>query len=135
MLVNLFCGESPSDTKDALFDVAIYTTRTMLERTKVKSTSLCLEGLSPEQLASDAQPHGKLHERHLKFSYHYACANIAAGVLRFAFVRGTNNPADTLSKHWACSSVWPLIKPILFWSEDMMDTLSQDAWIKNRRGV
>ena len=134
MLVNLFCGES-SDTKDALFDVAIYTTRTMLERTKVKSTSLCLEGLSPEQLASDAQPHGKLHERHLKFSYHYACANIAAGVLRFAFVRGTNNPADTLSKHWACSSVWPLIKPILFWSEDMMDILSQDAWIKNRRGV
>ena len=42
VLVDLFCGES-SDTKDACFDAAIYTARTILERTRVKSTPLCLE--------------------------------------------------------------------------------------------
>ena len=51
VLVDLFCGES-SDTKDACFDAAIYTARTILERTRVKYTPLCLEVLSQEQHAS-----------------------------------------------------------------------------------
>jgi hypothetical protein len=51
VLVDLFCGES-SNTKDACFDAAIYTARTILERTRVKYTPLCLEVLSQEQHAS-----------------------------------------------------------------------------------
>eukprot|EP00984_Skeletonema_dohrnii_P003645 scaffold1236_cov179-Skeletonema_dohrnii-CCMP3373.AAC.1 len=42
LLVDLFCGES-SDTKDACFDAAIYTARTILERTRLKYTTFCLE--------------------------------------------------------------------------------------------
>jgi len=75
---------------------------------------------------SDTQPHGKLHKRHLMLSYHFVCENIATGVLRFAFIRGPTNPADTLSKHWVYSAVWPLIRPTLFWSGDTIDVLNQD---------
>ena len=59
-------------------------------------------------------------------SYHFVRENIAAGVLRFAFISGPTNPADMLSKHWAYSAVWPLMRPILFWSRDTMDILNQD---------
>ena len=60
-------------------------------------------------------------------SYHFVRENIAAGVLRFAFIRGPTNPADMpLSKHWAYSALWPLMRPILFWSRDTMDILNQD---------
>ena len=75
---------------------------------------------------SDTQQHGKLHKRHLMLSYHFVCENIATGVLRFAFIRGPTNPADTLSKHWVYSAVWPLIRPTLFWSGDTIDVLNQD---------
>ena len=81
---------------------------------------------------SGTQPHGKLHKRHLMLSYHFVRENIAAGVLRFAFIRGPTNPADTLSKHWAYSAVWPLIRPILFWSGDTMDILDQKKGVVDR---
>ena len=29
--------------------------------------------------------------------------------------RGKSNPADILSKHWEFATVWPMLKPILFW--------------------
>ena len=28
---------------------------------------------------------------------------------------GKSNPADILSKHWELTTVWPMLKPILFW--------------------
>jgi len=84
-------------------------------------------------------PHNRLHKRHLMLSYHYVRENVAAGVIRFAYILGEHNPADTLSKHWAYQAVWPLIRPILFWSGDTMKTYDEEKprveKKPNRRGV
>ena len=79
---------------------------------------------------SGTQPDNKLHKRHLMLSYHYVRENVAAGCIRFAFIRGEYNPADTLSKHWAYQAVWPLIQPILFWKGDT----SNIAKLKEEKG-
>jgi hypothetical protein len=72
-------------------------------------------------------------------SYHYVRENVAAGVIRFAYILGEHNPADTLSKHWAYQAVWPLIRPILFWSGDTMKIYDEEkpkvGKKPNRRGV
>ena len=75
---------------------------------------------------SGTLPHNRLHKRHLMLSYHYVRENVAAGVIRFAYIRGEDNPADTLSKHWAYQAVWPLIRPILFWSGDTMKIYDEE---------
>ena len=73
-----------------------------------------------------AFPHGKLHKRHNALSYHKTRYAIAAGVTLFHHVKGTTNPADILSKHWDFPSVWPQLKPILFWSGDTADLIEED---------
>ena len=65
-----------------------------------------------------SMPHSKLNKRHNALSYHRTREAIAAGILRFHHVRGTLNPADVLSKHWAMASVWAVLKPLLFWQGD-----------------
>ena len=73
-----------------------------------------------------AFPHGKLHKRHDALSHHKTRCAIAAGVTSFHHVKGTTNPADILSKHWDFPSVWPQLKPILFWSGDAADLIEED---------
>ena len=73
-----------------------------------------------------AQPHSRLHKRHLMLSYHYVREAIASGALLFSHVPGETNPADVLSKHWGYSAVWPMLQPILFWKGDTMDLANQD---------
>ena len=73
-----------------------------------------------------AFPHGKLHKRHNVLSCHKTRHAIAAGVTSFHHVKGTTNPADILSKHWDFPSVWPQLKPILFWSGDAADLIEED---------
>ena len=63
-------------------------------------------------------PHSILNKRHNALSYHRVREAIAAGFLKFYHVRGENNPADILSKHWGFLDVWPLLKPLLFWKGD-----------------
>jgi hypothetical protein len=38
--------------------------------------------------------------------------------LRFHHVRGKLNPADILSKHWDYTSIWSVLKPLMFWQGD-----------------
>jgi hypothetical protein len=67
-------------------------------------------------------PYSKLHKQHVALlSYHRVREAIAAGILRFHHVRGKLNPADILSKHWDYSSVWPMLKPLMFWQGDTKD--------------
>ena len=66
-------------------------------------------------------PHGKLHKRHTMLSFHRVRQAIAAGVVNFLWMEGSSNPADILSKHWGYQSVWPQLKPLLFWKGDTMD--------------
>ena len=63
-------------------------------------------------------PHSKLHKRHNALSYHKTRDAIAAGILRFIFIRSEENPADILSKHWDYPSVWNQLRPLLFWKGD-----------------
>ena len=40
---------------------------------------------------------------------------MAAGVLYFIYMKGSQNPADLLTKFLPYPTFWPLIEPLLFW--------------------
>ena len=54
-------------------------------------------------------------KRHHLVSYHRVKEAIAAKYISFHWKVCKTNPADTLSKHWEFATVWPILKPILFW--------------------
>ena len=57
-------------------------------------------------------------KRHHLVSYHRVREAIAAKYISFHWKDGKSNPADILSKHWEFETVWPILKPILFWRGD-----------------
>ena len=65
-----------------------------------------------------AAPEGRLLKRHNLLSYHRTREAISAGITRFFHIRSKTNPGDLLSKHWEYSSVWGVLKPIMFWTGD-----------------
>ena len=54
-------------------------------------------------------------KRHHLVSYHRVREAITAKYISFHWKDGKSNPADILSKHWEFATVWPMLKPILFW--------------------
>ena len=54
-------------------------------------------------------------KRHHLASYHQVREAIAAKYISFHWKDGKSNPADILSQHWEFATVWPMLKPILFW--------------------
>ena len=54
-------------------------------------------------------------KRHHLESYHQVREAIAAKYISFHWKDGKSNPADILSKHWEFATMWPMLKPILFW--------------------
>ena len=70
-------------------------------------------------------PHAKLHKRHVYLSFHRVREAIAAGIMTYRYLKGEDNPADILSKHWGYQQVWKLLQPILFWEGDTMDLVGQ----------
>ena len=66
--------------------------------------------------------YAKLHKRHNILSFHWVREAIASKYVEFVFLSGKENPADILSKHWAHSKVYPLLRTLLFWSGDTMDS-------------
>ena len=54
-------------------------------------------------------------KRHHLVSYHRVKEAIAAKYISFHWKVCKSNPADILSKHWEFATVWPMLKPILFW--------------------
>ena len=54
-------------------------------------------------------------KRHHLVSYHRVREAISAKYISFHWKDGKSNPADILSKHWEFATVWPMLKPILFW--------------------
>ena len=54
-------------------------------------------------------------KRHHLVSYHRVKEAIAAKYISFHWKDGKSNPADILSKHWEFATVWPMLKPIMFW--------------------
>jgi hypothetical protein len=63
---------------------------------------------------SATQPYAKLHKQHNVLSFHRVQEAIASGVFVFTHIPGENNPADILSKHWGYSSVWHMLRAIMF---------------------
>ena len=62
--------------------------------------------------------YAKLNKRHTVISFHRVREAIASGFITFNFIPGKINPANILSKHWSYSSVWPILRSIMFWSGD-----------------
>ena len=54
-------------------------------------------------------------KRHHLTPYHRAREAIAAKYISSHWRDGKSNPADIFSKHWEFATVWPMLKPILFW--------------------
>ena len=54
-------------------------------------------------------------KRHHSVSYHRVREAIAAKYISFHWKDDKSNPADTLRNHWESATVWPILKPILFW--------------------
>ena len=71
-------------------------------------------------------PHAKIHKRHVALSFHRVREAIAAKIVSYHFIKGVINPADTLSKHWCHSKVWPILKPLLFWQGDTMHCIEDE---------
>ena len=54
-------------------------------------------------------------KRHHLVSYHRVKEAIAPKYISFHWKDGKSNHTDILSKHWEFATVWPMLKPILFW--------------------
>jgi hypothetical protein len=74
---------------------------------------------------SSTRIHAKLHKRHTALSFHRVREAIAAKFISFHHIKGKDNPADVVSKHWSYGCIWKLLQPILSWKGDtaMIGTL------------
>ena len=72
-------------------------------------------------------PQSKLHKQHTALSYHQVREAIAAGIVSFPHLPGSMNPADILSKHWAYSSIWPMLQALLFFPGDTLSLIEDDS--------
>ena len=66
-------------------------------------------------VTSSTIPNSTISKRHHLASYHRVREAIAAKYISVHWKDGKSNPADILSKHWEFATVWPMLKPILFW--------------------
>lgn len=75
-------------------------------------------------VTSGTIPSSVLKRRHNALAYHRVREAVCAGIIIFAHLAGSLNPADILSKHWGHAQVWSLLRPLLFWSGDTMDCVT-----------
>jgi hypothetical protein len=66
-------------------------------------------------LTSATIPHSPLTKRHNALAYHRVREAVAAKILHFLHLPGTQNPADPLTKFLPYAVFRPLIEPLLFW--------------------
>ena len=62
-------------------------------------------------------PEDTLKKRHNALSYHRVREAIVAKVVKFHHISGKEIPADVLTKFLPSSVWWPLMKPILHWTD------------------
>ena len=85
-----------------------------------------LFGDNESVVKSSTIPQSQLSKRHHALAYHFTREAVASGMVVFAHIRGTTNPADILSKHWDHASIYPTLRPILFWKGDTLDLIEQE---------
>ena len=78
-------------------------------------------------------PSSTLKKRHNAIAYHRVREAIAAGIVIFLKIKGTENPADILTKHRSSTEWFPLMKPLIFWdaSKDPEDGKSRGVLKSN----
>jgi hypothetical protein len=59
-------------------------------------------------------------------SFHHFHEAIASGYVVLTYLPGKFNPVDILSKHWGYQTIWPILKPILFFHGDTADLIQDD---------
>ena len=59
-------------------------------------------------------PHSQLTKQHHALAYHYDHESVANGTIKNFHIRGTENPADCLTKFLGFQVWYPLLHPILF---------------------
>ena len=64
-------------------------------------------------------------KRHHLVSYHRVKKAIAPKYISFHWKDGKSNPVDIVSKHWEFATVWPMLKPILFWRGETATQLKE----------
>ena len=90
--------------------------------------SSVLFGDNESVVKSSTVPHSLLNKRHHVLSYHTVREAIAAKILEFHHIPGTENPSDILSKHWGYAQIYHnLLKPIMFYKGDTMDLVGTEA--------
>jgi hypothetical protein len=75
----------------------------------------CLFGDNQAVVKSSTVPHSTLTKRHNALAFLQVRKAMASGMISFIHIGGKANPADALSKHWGFASVWPVLKPLLYW--------------------
>jgi hypothetical protein len=75
-------------------------------------------------------PQSKLHKRHNMLAYHRVREAIVAGIINFFHMPGSSNPADILSKHWDYATIWPTLRPLLFWWGEMVESMPKGKMIE-----
>ena len=63
-------------------------------------------------------PSSTLSKRHNALAYHRVRWAVAAGIIKFVKIDGTENIADVLTKYLPYCDAMPLLKPVLFWRGD-----------------
>jgi hypothetical protein len=81
---------------------------------------------------SSTLPQSPMKKRHHALSYHRVREAIAHGWVKFHWIAGSKNPADVLSKLWSFGTIWPLLKPILFWRGDTANGITKS---ESRQGT
>ena len=56
----------------------------------------------------------KLHKHHIALSFHCVQETIESIYIVFAFLSGSENHVDILSKHWSHTAIWDQLRPFLF---------------------
>ena len=90
----------------------------------VRDTSY-LFGDNESVVTSSTLPHSQLKKRHTALSFHYTREAIASKMVEFHHIPGIINPSDVLSKHWGHSQVYPMLRPLLFYSGNTMDLIEE----------
>ena len=67
---------------------------------------------------SSTVPHAKLHKHHNALSFHRVREAVATKFIGLYHLPGEYNPADIMTKHWGCQTIWKLLQPLLFYQGD-----------------
>jgi hypothetical protein len=75
---------------------------------------------------SSTQPHARLHKQHNALSFHHVREAIASKYVLMTHLSGKANPLDILRKHWERQAIYPILRPILFFSGNMADLIGDN---------